>query len=888
MLYGSEPRRFRRFEGACPDVNPLELPDTLAAHALNWDPDGSGVGRKRLGRTAYNSTAPAAARIWGVLPFYPPSANRITVMQAGTAVYADNNRDGDFGDAGEELATGLTGGRWMDLLQWRDTLYFGNGADAFRRSRFSSGVLQAATVVAILAAPAEALDLEPVQTQLEAFDTTTGHATDPTQGWVVSGSDWTVAAGSSTKDGTSVVFEAVATGARGSYRYKEWSSATKTVTTLGGGGVNNSATAWTVGSTSGFTAGDYLQVESEVVRISSVDSGTTLTVTRGAGGSSAAAHAAGVNVTKSVLDLSRVKSIQFWARGQSAKLQFQVGVRTNAGQVFWARHPTYTIQSAKTWKAYSITLEVIPPGSRNASMGLAVRFVDDGDQGFTGASKITFDDLKGRGYFEGTFRYYYTYAEADAAGNVLAESDPVTLDANGDGTSEVSPTSYTFSDDDPVRALTLTVPGTAASGVNKIRVYRIREGGLFRLPRLLTTLTNPGAGSTTTYTDSRTDEDLIIENAPEMVTGRIAPPLAYTYALVNNRLLAGAVTLSSVYHPYRLYLSRLGFPEEFSSVQDPEDPNSAGWVDIPTKDQIVRIVELDGLAVIFCNRSVWTLQGSGWDDFSLQKRADVGLDAREAVEPWGRLLFFLAHDGFRALAPHGGYEGSFETWVVSEPYDSRLEGIPAGYRQDCSTGTDHLGRVHLAYVRSGQTTPRYSLVFDPKRPGALSPAPNPARPGWTEYLWPDGYSAMAALKQGGGDYGQLLAGGYANGKLYYLLRDGAGADLETDDGGAVAWEWQSAAEEAPPGRKIEFVYTSARFEQGAVSQQVTHTPVLDGAVSARSYTQTGSGASTAGLQAPDAKRTHADQSANVAALKLSGSHSAAHTVRSAEYGRQAR
>jgi hypothetical protein len=58
----------------------------------------------------------------------------------------------------------------------------------------------------------------------------------------------------------------------------------------------------------------------------------------------------------------------------------------------------------------------------------------------------------------------------------------------------------------------------------------------------------------------------------------------------------------------------------------------------------------------------------------------------------------------------------------------------------------------------------------------------------------------------GGDAGQLLGGDPTTGKAHYLQRDGDDAELETDDESGIAWFWQSAAKDAGPGRKLEWVF----------------------------------------------------------------------------------
>lgn len=70
------------------------------------------------------------------------------------------------------------------------------------------------------------------------------------------------------------------------------------------GSLDNSTTTVVLDDTTGLVAGDYIVVESEVMSIDSVDSGTNLTVTRGALGTSAAAHADDLWVINVVAEVS--------------------------------------------------------------------------------------------------------------------------------------------------------------------------------------------------------------------------------------------------------------------------------------------------------------------------------------------------------------------------------------------------------------------------------------------------------------------------------------------------------------------------------------------------------------------------------------------------------
>jgi hypothetical protein len=90
-----------------------------------------------------------------------------------------------------------------------------------------------------------------------------------------------------------------------------------------GGGINSSATSFTVSSVSGadawnltprFQVGQLLKVDSEYMHLVGVNMGTnTLTVVRGAGGSTAAAHAAGAPISVYVPPADIVEIALRWA-----------------------------------------------------------------------------------------------------------------------------------------------------------------------------------------------------------------------------------------------------------------------------------------------------------------------------------------------------------------------------------------------------------------------------------------------------------------------------------------------------------------------------------------------------------------------------------------------
>jgi hypothetical protein len=778
-LYGSVQRVFQRFGGGLVlDQDATEIGPDQASDAQNCDFSEQTL-RKRLGRTPYNATAPVASQVRGLFRYYPKSGSPVLLMAAGTAVYADLNGNGSFADAGETLASGLTGGSPMDFLQYQDSVYFGNGVDAMRKWT-GSGL---ASTLALLTAPAGAPTLAPVNSQLEAFNSGTWTATNAA---LLSAYVTDV-----TKDGTALKMTANAAGARGAFLYK----------------------AWSAGAT---------------------------------------------------VDLSSVSELSLWVYGANVGPTFQIGVYANgealSGGPNWGLFPVLRVQQKKGWYQVRVPLAAIPPASRDASPGLAIKFIDDGDKRLP--FSIWFDDLRPQGIFAADlYRYYYTYRNSTTG----AESNP-------------SPVAEIRLDSTvPLSGIQVTTLGTTQSGVDQIRVYRYRVNGPFRRARLVSTLTNPGTATSVVGTDYKSDGQLALEDADELVDAKTTPPLAYTYALVNHRMLAGAATASGTFYPWRIYLSRLGFPEDFGTVFQPDEFAVPGYLDLPEKDPIRRIIEFDGAALIFCARSIWTLEGSGWDDFIVRKRADIGLDAREAVLTWDRYIFFLAHDGLRVLAPNRSQDGLFETWLVSEPVASRIRAIPYAYRANCALGLDERQRVHLALIRSGQTVSDAALVFDPLAPGAMTPnPPDPrVRPGWTYYTsW--GATCFLTLRKGGTDAGQLLAGDPATGKAHYCHRDGSDAAIETDGGSAVAWFWQSQAWDQGPGQRVEWVFVGSEHDvQSGLT--LTAAPVLERAVSATTYALSLTAATSI-------KRTAPGIRARVNALKLSGSHSVAIQLHSATLG----
>lgn len=813
--HGGRPLNIPNFGGGLVlDEDPLTIGDNQAAGAENVDFTKEFMA-VRKGKAAYNSSAPAVAAVTGVFPWYPNTGSRSLLLAAGTKIYADLNQDGDFGDAGEEIATGLTGGTFTDFCPYRDKLYIGNGVDTVKRWTGSSTVATAGPPTAPAAAPS----ITAISTKVDTFE-------DDGSGWTETGGNAANVALSRVDRDTRKI--------EGTYSLK-------------------------IHATGAFAGVGYTKAPS----------------------------------AGSTIDLSKAEELSVWLYATRRGPNIQIGIAKDgeaATDIDYSNFPIINIDEKGKWFEVRIPLTNIPPQSRDAVPFIGIRLVDEG--GITVSASKTFslfvDDMRAVGPFHKD-RYYYYYTYAVKSGDVtLRESNPFQNSTNFRYPAKAGDTG-TFEVDMPpaVSKLRLTGSYTNATGITHIKIYRYRETGPDRVPRLIDTITNDGTTNPFTYDDAISDATIQMEARPALIHGKMDPPIGATYLVANGRLFVGAPTISATYYPSRVYVSRYGFPEEFGTVQQTDTilplPTDAGWFDLPEPDPIKRLVEFNGSILIFTDRSVWQLTGSGWTDYDLSKRAKVGLVARWAVAEWDRACYFLSGDGLRIIVPTTLGEGLWDTWVLSEPVESLLRAIPRAYLGVCALGVDERHRLELAIVRSGQTVSDASLVFDRTIQGAQQKKEGwRDRPGWTYYT-SRGASCFAKLKEGVtvGSYvdaGQLIAGDPATAKIWYFNRSTADADLTTDSGSAIAWNWTSKAWDAGPGRKFDWHLIAAEFD-AAANQTVTATPVLDGTASATTYTLSLGSASSG--RVADEERTAASIRGGMSQLKLSGSQSVALKVRSA-------
>lgn len=519
------------------------------------------------------------------------------------------------------------------------------------------------------------------------------------------------------------------------------------------------------------------------------------------------------------VDLSEAEELVFWVQCDQPGIQFVVaiyedGTTPAAGtQPNWSEFPPFTIDESNKWFRVRLPLGAVEPTARDASPGLGIRFLSDGGRGFSPAINLYFDDMQIQSGMEpDEYRYYTVYVEKDSNGNVLRRSAP-----SAAGTILLQP-------DSPFKGVNIGVTSfsAAAGTTGYIRVYRYRKNGPFRRAVMVKEVAN----STATVTDTRDDRAVAEDPTAEAMAYYVSdPPLCATWAVVNNRLIGGYAKISSTEYPWRVYLSAFNYPEEFSTFERPpaDTPTAAGWFDLPEKDRIRRIIDFDGRALILCDRSIWSLEGTGWDNFAVYKRAAVGVLSYHAVVATDRLIYFWAEDGVRVLAPTGGEEGLWDCWRISEPIMSLLPAFSASW-YGC-LGLDERGRVHVGYYGDE------ALVFDPRVAGALAPGENLRRPGWTRYTsW---YWRCFARFRG---TGRMLGGDSRSCAVHRIHIDSSGNPIYADAGTVFTFRWEGKSYDAGPGMKAEWVYIGHEADVLGSAINAVYTPILDRIASANTTT----------------------------------------------------
>ena len=864
-LWGADVLEFSSFAGGVvfpDDTDPTEIdPDQAdGSGTVNVDFRTRNLAIRR-GWSYYNSTAPASAKIWGLGRYYPRDGSTARYLVAGsTKVWAST--DATF-DASDEITTGLTGGSPMDFIQYKANLYFGNGVDAFQR--WDGNISNDSVAVALVVAPTATPGLDPMQSILESFD-----SADPETAW-------------SEYNPAEVLDDAKITLATEDEEIMEGTRAMR---------------ATFIAGSEGFSAQKVF--------------------------SSAA-----------TVDLSHSENLLIWYKANNRGISFKVGIKKNAAAtVDFKLFPVFKSGSADDWFLLRVPLSGIAAADRTASPGIGIKLISPGRKGFN--SIFVFDQAMGdSGIPIDTYHYYMTYGVSERINNfdvMVRESNPgpeetITLaDFPPTGGVMVTPTTSgesgvniirfwrfrdhgtfrrarlvgtapnattTLNDADGISTTDTAIVLTSAVGYSKGAVIQIGtekmivnavSGSTLTVSRAFegTVAATAANGATITFVkllDTKSDGELVQEAAEEMVGDQLAPPLGYAHCLANDRMHILNVTIGGARYPWRMYISRQGFPEQFSNIQNPRlGPDVPGWIDIPTHDHIRRAVEFDGDVLVFCDRSIWSLQGSGWNDYALRQRAYYGLDAREAVVKQDRYICFLATDGVRVLAPNKSFDGLFETWLIDEPVNSKMRDLSAANRLLVAFGVDDLQRIWCCYARSGSTN-NTALVFDPFI-GSLSPQYNAKRRGW-HYYTNIPASVFYTLKKGGGDLGQMIGGDVATVKIIQFRKDSAGAVILTDNAVAIDWSWQSRAVDAGDGGVLNWVYVSGAFDANA-GANVTFTPILNGRASGHSVKLVLGGEHT-GYSLPDT-RVPDEVRGRVNAVKVGGAQSTALICRGIKVG----
>lgn len=746
MYYGATTSRIHdiRSGGLVSALDPAELGDHQAADLDNLDISRDGI-HPRGGTVTYNTIAPNASVPRGMGVYYPPDGtDRSLLIASGASVFADMNRDGDFADAGEEIASAVAGVDDVDFIQHRGDLFFGSKAAGLYVWSGSGS----ATAAVLPTPPAGPPTVTRKRTDLETFN---------------SGA-WTSTAGALTtsyvsdiaRSGNSLKVTATGGGARGAFVHK----------------------AWSAGAT---------------------------------------------------VDLSTISAVSVWVYSESVGVSYQIGVYKNGAVLGsdpdFTLFPSFLVQTRKSWTRIEIPLGSIAESDRTESPGLAIRFVDDGGAGFN--TSLWFDNSEAVGNLPpGDYKYYYTYANVTAGGVVTSESRAYTPA----GSLIPTPAEITIESDAPAAGVNVSV--TAGGTASNIHIYRYREDGPFSTAYRVAQITN----TTQTWVDTVSEGTIAETNPPSLDYYRISPPAATTYALVGGRLFAAGVD-----YAYRVYVSRSARPLEFSSVESPSEFGSGGWFDLPSREPVVRIIEFDGAAIIFTPSSVWALDGSGFHDYVLSKRADVGIASRNGVCVSGRLVYICSMDGVRVIAPNFAADDNFATWVISEPVSDIYSAIPSETARKTAMVVDRRGRVIISHGVSGGTNNTNALVFDPNIPGAVDDGggQNRNRPGWCRYSTGHGFHSGVRLKSGVfsasyKDIGQVVVVDHTTAKLRFLGWSPMGVSLTSDDGAAIPWIWKTPTDTTVSGSILE---TLAYIIEGSGSHAITLTSYREG-VSRATYSKT--------------------------------------------------
>lgn len=823
-LYGAEPIELTRFRGVCFDQSATELDQSLVADCQDVIFEGDYV-RARNGRSLYNTTSPTNSKVRALGAYYPSSGSRKILIQAGTVWYADYDASVDFD---KSLATGLTAGVYSDLFQWRDWMYLGNSVDGLYKW---TGGVTAASAVAMLTAPSLIPVLQLSQTVIHTFDANTGGG----DAWDISSGSALTRANNTAKriEGTACLqLTATSASAEGINITKAWdggagpydlSGATELWVSVMSQQINNSFIIaisdnsgnfdWELFPTYTITTRDAWQTVK--VPLSGIPPESRTACTK-IGIQWVNAPGYGAN---RVVYFDRAVARGPLSTGDYKYFVTYANVDSD-GTVLEESNPGTSISSATTPQI------TIPSPDEDTLPALGINVVVP----TTTSSSV--DSIRVYRYLKsGNFRWprlIKTLAlttDWTGASTTLAEDVSIaeTADIEVAATTGFSVNDYVIVSGTEVMKIT-----AINSGPTRISVTKAQYGTADQAH-------SNGANVTkaVVFTDSKDDGSIAVENTDVLATdNRINPPLAETWAIVNGRVLAGNPTISSTNYPQRVYLTEFDFPERFASAQIPDYPNSAGWFELAGGDRIVRIIEYDGMAVIFTDRSVWSLDGTGWDDYTLRQRCYVGLDARSAVVKHGRLIYFLSQDGIRVVAPNHVNDGVWETWVISEPVESKLLAIPADKRNLCAMGLDEKDRVVTSIVRAAQTLPDRELVFDPKEDGALNPGLNRQRPGWTFHT--RGHSVYYRLKRASPDYGQLLGGDNSAAFVYYLNKSSTDTALYADTTGShassssdanISWNLTGNALDAGACGKAQFVYVDVLADASIGS-----TTTLNGAI----------------------------------------------------------
>lgn len=271
------------------------------------------------------------------------------------------------------------------------------------------------------------------------------------------------------------------------------------------------------------------------------------------------------------------------------------------------------------------------------------------------------------GVLNGTYQYYVVYY--DPYRNAVSKPSPITSAVTVSGRQ---------------MSLTSIIPPSDSSW--KTWIYRI--GGASNTPRKVAEI----GGSTTTYTDNISDDDL----GDVMEEGNDPFPLSRYFDYYNGRLV-GAWSLIDLDNPGvardefdYIYISYYGEPWRCPTVTDVDNPLDGARIQLSgdAGTEITGLKTFGEVLTVFTAREMYLLTGDEPSTFRLSRGFTIGCVAHRTIQQVGTVLVWLADKDVYA------WDGQSQPMVVSKPIRDKIRGWTASEKA-AATAFSYEGRYYL-------------------------------------------------------------------------------------------------------------------------------------------------------------------------------------------------